>query len=182
MSPADALPVYPLRHGERIAGDSVALRLDRLLKSGWRARMTATPEVGFFAVMLQIEAYAQNPAGTLPEDDAALAQLAGLGLAVGRWRRLRARGALDGWTPCQVLTADGRTRETRLMHPEVTGIALAACDGPQSRRSDGRAPAPRLAAGPPGVVLDFGPLRGTGGGRLAQHSDELGKTERETDG
>lgn len=52
----------------------------------------------------------QVPAGSLPDDDAALSILLGYGRTVAYWRELRAAGGLRGWVKC----SDGR-----LYHPTV---------------------------------------------------------------
>lgn len=122
---AEDMDLYPLRQGDTLSGDWVEWRVRALCKSDWMVEMSTKPEVGFFAMRLMAEAYQQDPAGTLPDDDAALAQLAGLGLAVGRWRRLREAGALRGWAPCLVMAAgEGGQDRRRLAHPVVTEVAL----------------------------------------------------------
>lgn len=59
----------------------------------------------------------QVPAGSLPNDDTALARLLGYGRDVDAWTKVREAGGLRGWTLC----ADGR-----LYHPVVAEKALAA--------------------------------------------------------
>lgn len=55
------------------------------------------------AVMLWCAAWHQVPAGSLPNDDRSLANLAGLGRAVVEWMKVK-EGALRGWVEC----SDGR--------------------------------------------------------------------------
>ncbi|GGJ13869.1 hypothetical protein GCM10011320_21330 [Neoroseomonas lacus] len=82
----------------------------------------------------------QVPAGSLPNDDAALARLLGYGRDVGAWTTVREAGGLRGWTLC----ADGR-----LYHPVVAEKALAAWRARRQQRAkalkrwgvDGSAPA-----------------------------------------
>lgn len=119
------LPIYPLRLGDTLIGNEwVEVRHHRLLGSRWRTLMTRAPEAGFFGAMLWFEAYRQNPAGTLPDDDDELAHLAGLGLDVDRWRGLRAVGALYGWAPHLVLGGDDADDVVRLGHATVAEVAL----------------------------------------------------------
>lgn len=54
-------------------------------------------------VMLWCAAWHQVPAGSLPDDDIELANLAGYGRFVKEWRKVRAE-ALQGFVPC----SDGR--------------------------------------------------------------------------
>lgn len=54
-------------------------------------------------VLLWCAAWHQLPAGSLPDDDVELANLAGFGRAVKEWKRVR-DGALYGWEKC----SDGR--------------------------------------------------------------------------
>lgn len=122
--PDEDLPIYPLRQGDTLSGDWVEWRTRAMCNSEWMVEMSAKPEVGFFSLRLIAEAYQQDPCGTLPDSDAALAQLAGLGLAVARWQRLRAAGALRGWGPCMVLAAGDGAERRRLAHPVVTDVAM----------------------------------------------------------
>jgi hypothetical protein len=62
------------------------------------------------AVLSWCVSWHQLPAGSLPDDDAALSRLLGYGRDLRRWRALRRKGALRGWVRCQ----DGR-----LYHPVV---------------------------------------------------------------
>lgn len=62
------------------------------------------PEPFRCAIRAQCVAWHQVPAGSLPADDAALAQLLGFGRDAKAWQAVRAAGALQGW----VLCADGR--------------------------------------------------------------------------
>ncbi len=68
------------------------------------------------AVLLWCGAWHQVPAASLPDDDKALAALAGYGRVVAEWRKYR-DGALYGWVKCD----DGR-----LYHPVVAEKARDA--------------------------------------------------------
>lgn len=68
------------------------------------------------AVLLWCAAWHQVPAASLPDDDKALAALAGYGRVVAEWRKHR-EGALYGWVQCD----DGR-----LYHPVVAEKARDA--------------------------------------------------------
>lgn len=67
-------------------------------------------------VLLWCAAWHQLPAGSLPDDDVELANLAGYGRAVREWKRIRA-GALHNWEKC----SDGR-----LYHRVVVEAATRA--------------------------------------------------------
>lgn len=69
------------------------------------------------AVLLWCASWHQIPAASLPDDDRALARLAGYGRDLATWQRAREAGALRGWVRC----ADGR-----LYHPVVAEVALKA--------------------------------------------------------
>ncbi len=69
----------------------------------WRAGLT-----------LWLKSYHQVPAGSLPDDDVALARLAEYGRDLKSWRAVK-DGALHGWVKC----SDGR-----LYHPVVAEKAL----------------------------------------------------------
>jgi hypothetical protein len=86
------------------------------------------------AVLSWCAAWHQLPAGSLPDDDAALARLLGFGRDVRGWRRVRAKGGLRGWIRC----SDGR-----LYHPVV---AAAAHDALHKSRVAARANAARWSA------------------------------------
>lgn len=62
-------------------------------------------------------AWHQQPAGSLPDDDASLAKLLGYGRDIKGWARARAKGSLRGWIKC----SDGR-----LYHPVVAEKANEA--------------------------------------------------------
>jgi len=68
------------------------------------------------AVLLWCASWHQVPAGSLPDDDAQLARLAGYGRVVKEWLKVKS-GALYGFIKC----ADGR-----LYHPTVCEKALEA--------------------------------------------------------
>lgn len=61
------------------------------------------PEACWYAVMLWAASWHQLPAGSLPNNDAVLCKLAGLGRDVRTWKKHRA-GAMRGWEIC----TDGR--------------------------------------------------------------------------
>lgn len=69
------------------------------------------------AVLLWCAAWHQVPAASLPDDEAALARLAGYGRDIKTFRVARAGGALRGWIKC----SDGR-----LYHPVVAEKAIEA--------------------------------------------------------
>ncbi|MEC4591628.1 hypothetical protein VPG91_11570 [Nitrospirillum amazonense] len=69
------------------------------------------------AVMSWCASWHQVPAASLPDDDVTLCKLLGYGRDIKTWRRLRAAGALRGWT----LHSDGR-----LYHRVVGEKALEA--------------------------------------------------------
>ena len=65
-------------------------------------------------VTLWLRSYHQVPAGSLPDDEVALARLAELGRDIKSWRKI-ASGALRGWTKCS---------DKRLYHRTVSEKAL----------------------------------------------------------
>jgi hypothetical protein len=65
-------------------------------------------------VLLWAAAWHERPAGSLPNDDVELAQLAGFGRAVSEWQKVR-EGALYGWRRCS---------DNRLYHEFLAGVAL----------------------------------------------------------
>ncbi len=71
------------------------------------------------AVLLWCAAWHQVPAGSLPDDDIVLSQLAGFGRAVKEWQKVR-EGSMRNWYKCQ----DGR-----LYHPVVAEKAAEAWAG-----------------------------------------------------
>lgn len=77
-----------------------------------------SPEACWAAVLLWSASWHQVPAGSLPDDDRVLANLAGYGRVVKEWQRVK-DGALRGWVKCE----DGR-----LYHPVVAEKALEAWD------------------------------------------------------
>lgn len=70
------------------------------------------------AVLLWCASWHQVPAASVPDDDAMLAHLVGLGRSVKEWKKLR-DGALRGWIKC----SDGR-----FYHPVIAEKALEAWD------------------------------------------------------
>lgn len=76
----------------------------------------AHPEACWYAVLLWAAAWHQLPAGSLPDNDAVLARLCGLGRDLKTFKRRRA-DALRGWLLCD----DGR-----LYHPVVAEQVLSA--------------------------------------------------------
>lgn len=105
--PADA----SLQHFAEMPMDFVRLRASTLAATG-------DPADNWFALLLWGAAWHQVPAGSLPDDDAQLAYLAGLGRDVRAWRKRRT-GALRGW----VKHDDGR-----LYHSVVTEKVVAALE------------------------------------------------------
>jgi hypothetical protein len=102
-------PDCNLRDFPRMMIDIPRLRasaFDALIDSeAWRAGLN-----------LWLSSWHKLPAGSLEDDDGALAKAAGLGRDLKAWAKVRA-GALRGWTKC----ADGR-----LYHPVVSEMALEA--------------------------------------------------------
>ena len=158
----DDLPLYELPFGARLRGDWFPLHHRRLLGSRFAA--TVGEAAAFRAVMLWCAAADQDPAGTLPDDEAELSHLAGLGRDRGAWRRVR-DGALYGWTAVRV-TGEGKVAR-RLAHPVVTEIMVQAVrrvearreasvkGGQRSRLSELRAQM-RKAGAPEAMIADIG--------------------------
>ena len=80
---------------------------------------TSTGDAFMAWMLLVCASWHQRPAGSLPDDDIELAQLAGFGRVVREWQKVRG-GALYGWVKC----SDGR-----LYHPHVAEKAVEAWDG-----------------------------------------------------
>lgn len=126
---------YPLREGDTLASHEwVELHIHKLLTSRFLAyalREDRRADIGT-ALILWSECYRQDPAGTLPDDDVELAQLARFGADVEGWRAVR-EGVLHGWRQCHVETG-GQMRSDRLGHPFVAELAERAV-----KRKKGRA-------------------------------------------
>jgi hypothetical protein len=105
LTPADCnlqdFPFMPVDIG-RLFNSEFHARAD---DAEWRA-----------AVTLWLKSYHQVPAGSVPDDDTALARLAEFGRDIRAWKRVR-EVALYGWTKC----SDGR-----LYHRIVAAKALEA--------------------------------------------------------
>lgn len=85
---------------------------------------TAHPEACWYAVLLWSAAWHQLPAASLPDDDAILTRLIGLGRDVRAFRKHKAE-AMRGF----VLCSDGR-----LYHPTVAEQAMAAWESKLQQR------------------------------------------------
>lgn len=114
--------VYPLHWGDTLSNqDWVPLHVSRLLNSRFVAYSSST-ERGRAALgtafILWTASYHQDPAGTLPDDDVELAQLAKYGADVEAWKLMRA-DALTGWQPCEVEGEGGHGK--RLGHRVIAG-------------------------------------------------------------
>jgi len=124
--PDGELEAYPLYQGETLDGSWTALYHDRLLGSDFVA-LHDLRDIGA-ATLLWAEAARQAPAGTLPTDRRALAQLVRLGRDLDAWAEVEA-GALYGWRPCFVVDAEGvEPPKRRLMHPVVQEVVQEAVD------------------------------------------------------
>jgi hypothetical protein len=116
---------YPLRKGETLSSNEwVEWHIHRFLTSRFRAYCLSRGEAGRSvlgtAVVLWTESYRQDPAGTLPDDDVELAQLAGYGADVAGWAAVREQ-VLHGWRACRC--DDAGEGETRLGHAVIADIA-----------------------------------------------------------
>lgn len=141
MTPADCdlrgLEYMPLL-GQRLFGsDFNGIAND----SEWRAGLT-----------LWWAAWTQCPAGSLPDDDAALCRLAELGRDIKTWKKLRER-ALHGFVKC----SDGR-----LYHPTLAEQALVAWDKRQQDREARSGNAERKAKERAERATMFGQLKAVG--------------------
>lgn len=115
---------YPLKYGDTLSNhDWVPLYLNRLLTSRFVAYAVADgrrADIGT-ALILWTESFKQDPAGTLPDDDVELAQIARFGSDVGAWRAARA-GALYGWMPTEIENSETGS-SARLGHLTIADIA-----------------------------------------------------------
>lgn len=130
--------LYPLRWGETIADqDWFPLHFHRLLGSQFAADACVGGAAGrsaaFTAVLLWCEAFKQDPGGTLPDNDVALARLAGFGPDVAGWRAVRAE-VLKGWSACHVDGHDGGRLQNRLGHRVVAEQAVYAWNRKNGRK------------------------------------------------
>lgn len=99
------------------AFEFMPLKIAQLFGSEFHAR---TSDAEWRAgVTLWLKSWHQVPAGSLPDDDVALARLAELGRDVRGWRKVKA-GAMRGWFKC----SDGR-----LYHAVVAGNVLEGWEG-----------------------------------------------------
>lgn len=106
--PAPPVPLdLDLRHFPTMPLDVRALRDSDM-------QLEVTPEEGWFAIQLWGAGWHQVPASSLPNDDAKLMYLAGLGRDFRTWKRVR-KGALRGFE----IHSDGR-----LYHRKLSKTAL----------------------------------------------------------
>ncbi|MES2814514.1 MAG: DUF1376 domain-containing protein [Pseudomonadota bacterium] len=116
---------YPLRFGETLASNEwIEFHIHKFLTSKFLAYCLRDGEAGRAilgtAVILWTESYRQDPAGTLPDDDVELAQIARFGADVAGWLAVRDR-VLHGWVPCHC--DDTTEGQMRLGHPLIAEIA-----------------------------------------------------------
>ncbi len=117
--------LYPLAFGDRLSNhDWVPFYVNRFLTSDFVAYAVAEDrraDIGT-AMILWAESFKQDPAGTLPDDDVQLAQIARYGRDIEGWRAVRA-GALHGWGIVQIPQAEDGD-PVRLGHAVIAGIVL----------------------------------------------------------
>lgn len=134
LEPVSPAWVYPLEYGDTLSNhDWVPLYINRLLTSDFVAYAVAEGRRGDIgtALLLWAECFKQDPAGSLPDDDVLLAQIARYGAELGGWRAVR-RGVLHGWIPTLV-EGSGVKERARLGHPVIAEIAVE-----MHRRKSGR--------------------------------------------
>lgn len=129
--------LYPLRAGETLADSRwVEWHIHRFLGSRFTSLVLAAGRRGdgFTAVLLWSEAFRQDPAGTLPDDDLELCRLAQFGADREAWLAARPL-ALHGWSPVLVEddAAGGDPQGGRLGHRLIAEVAVR-----MARRRDGR--------------------------------------------
>lgn len=115
--------VYPLHKGQTLASNEwFEMHGHRLLASRFMAYVLKDDrrDIGFTAMILWAESYRQDPAGTLPDDDVELAQLARYGADVVAWQAVKDL-ALYGWRACSVETEGPSI--ARLGHPFIAEVA-----------------------------------------------------------
>lgn len=137
MTVASDYWAYPLRWGETVADqDWTPLYFHRLLGSDFVAECCAGGQAGRAllgtALLLWCEAMKQDPGGTLPDNDIALARMAGFGPDLAAWKEVRGE-VLHGWVPCHVDGAEERP-QNRLGHRTVAENALFAWNRKDGRR------------------------------------------------
>jgi len=120
---------YPLVFGQRLTTNEwVEFRFHDFLNSPQLAYALREDRRADLAteMILRAESFKQNPAGTLPDDDVQLADLARV-RDLDDWRRMRA-GVLQDWEPCLVShrPGDDRPGQMRLSHRDVAEIAAAS--------------------------------------------------------
>jgi hypothetical protein len=116
---------YPLKVGETLSSNEwVEFHIHRFLTSRFKAYCLKDGEAGRAiigtALILWAECYRQDPAGTLPDDDVELAQIAGYGADVAGWQAVRKR-VLHGWRPTHC--EDEAEGVLRLGHLVIADIA-----------------------------------------------------------
>ena len=115
---------YPVRKGETLANnDWVEFHVHRFLGSGFVAHALRNGRRADIAtaVFLWSECYRQDPAGTLPDDDVELAQMARYGTDVEAWLVVR-DSVLHGWRTCLIETEAWGHQAGRLGHPFIAAI------------------------------------------------------------
>lgn len=136
---------WPLARGETLSNhDWFPFYGHLFLASGFVAGAVMQGRRGDIgtAAILWAEAFRQDPAGTLPDDDTALAVLAKFP-SVEAWREVR-RGVLHGWVPVQVEDAETGEVVLRLGHPGL--IERIVCEMYKRKRGrDAARDAARLA-------------------------------------
>lgn len=119
------LDVYPLRRGETLMSHEwVEEHVHRLLSSRFLTYAVAEGRRADIAtsMILCAEAFRQDPAGTLPDDDVQLADLAKFGRDIDGWKAVRA-SVLVGWHRVAI-EGDEEDAEPRLAHTMIASIAV----------------------------------------------------------
>mgnify|MGYP000545432810 CR=1 FL=1 len=116
---------YPLKYGDTLSNhDWIPLYINRLQTSRFIAYAVAEgrrEDIGT-ALLLWAGCFREDPAGTLPDDDVELAQIAKVGTDIDGWRAARA-GALYGWETVEIDNAEPGSAP-RLGHRLIAEIAF----------------------------------------------------------
>lgn len=116
---------YGLRYGDTLSNhDWVPFEVNRFLASRFAATAIARDQRAdaFTAIVLWMESFRQDPAGSLPDDDLELARLAGFGRDIDGWRAARPF-ALYGWRSVSIEDAPPGA-VPRLGHGVIERIAV----------------------------------------------------------